>query len=328
LRSRPAILRARRGNTPSRPDSSSGVNIGARHGRFDVVLGWLCVAALAGACATPATVAPTFTYAPPKGTHYVRTVKVVNQATLIGSPLRQREEQEFVWKVAFTRQGELTVVTHQLQRLSVRLDDARVLELDGPSAEKVSVDLLVSPGPRVIDVRGAEQAASVLSSLAPATGTASGTAIEPEQVRKIAVALFEMMVRDVIGHATAPGSTWVAMDPDPAVDRKTMRVERLEPCGAARCARVTAEYQLSSDRTVNALQPASFILAQSGMDPATAQVVDAELEYQEEIIVEPETLVDHSASFARISRVIFARPDGTLVPVEFRTTLDQSSTFP
>jgi hypothetical protein len=290
---------------------------------------WLCAAAvLAGACATPATVTPTFTYAPRKGTHYVRTVKVVNEATVIGSPLRQREEQQFVWNVGFARQGELTVVTHQLQRLSVRVNDARVVELDGPSAERVSVDLLVSPGPRVIEVRGAEEAARMLSSLAAANGGASGTTIEPEQVRKIAVALFEMVVRDVVGHATAPGSTWAAMDPDPTIDRKTMRVERLEPCGAARCARVTAEYQVSSDRTLTALQSASSLLAQSGMDPATTRVVDAELEYHEEILLEPGTLVDHSASFSRISRVIFVRPDGTLVPVEFRTTLEQSSRFP
>jgi uncharacterized protein (AIM24 family) len=91
---------------------------------------------------------------------------------------------------------------------------------------------------------------------------------------------------------------------------------------------VTAEYQLSSERTVNALQSASSLLTQNGTDPATAQVVDAELEYHEEILLEPGTLVDHSATFSRISRVIFVRPDGTLVPVEFRTTLDQSSTFP
>jgi hypothetical protein len=305
------------------------VIIARRPRRFDLAHALLCaVTVLGGGCATSPAIAPTFTYAPRIGTHFVRTVKVVNQTTVIGSPLRQREEQEFVWNVAFTRQGNNTLVTHQLQRLSVRINDATAAEVDGATAKSVSVDLLVSPGPRVLEVRGAEQAARILSDLSRGTSTDSGAAIEPEQVRKIAVALFEMVVRDVVGHATVPGSTWAAMDPDPAIERKTMRVERLEPCGSARCARVTAEYELSSDRGGDALRTASAFLARSGVDPADAQVLDAALEYHEEILLEPGTLVDHSASFSRIARVIFVLPQGMQVPVEFRTTLEQTSTFP
>src|SRR5262249_53113910 len=146
---------------------------------------------------------------------------------------------------------------------SVRINDASVLDLDAATAERVSVDLLVSPGPRVLEVRGAETASRMLSTLSTGAGATSGTAIEPEQVRKIAVALFEMVVRDVVGHPSAPGSTWVAIDPDPAINRKTMRVERLEPCGNARCARVTAEYELSSDQAVNTLRPVSGLLTRS-----------------------------------------------------------------
>ena len=289
----------------------------------------LCVvAALGGACATSPAVTPTFTYAPRVGTHYVRTVKVVNQTTVIGSPLRQREEQEFVWNVSFFRQGDLTLVTHQLRRLSVRINDATAAEVDGPAAESISVDLLVGPGPRVLEVRGAERAARMLSSLYGLTGTDARATLEPEQVRKIAVALFEMVVRDVVGHASAPGSTWVAMDPDPAVDRKTMRVERLEPCGSTRCARVTAEYEVKSDHADNAVRSASAFLAQTGVAPVDTQVADAALEFHEEMLLEPGTLVDHSASFSRIARVIFVLPHGAQVPVEFRTTLEQSSSFP
>ena len=285
-------------------------------------------AAFTGACATTPPVTPTFTYAPRSGTHYVRRVKVVNEATVIGSPLRQRQEQEFVWKVAFTRQGDLTVVSHQLQRLSLRVNDASVAEVDGPTAESVSVDLLVSPGPRVLEVRGAERAAKLLSSLTLATDATSEPTIEPEQVKQIAVALFEMVVRDVVGHATAPGSSWIAMDPDPAIARKTMRVEGLEPCGTARCARVKAEYEMSTEPAVKARRTSSTSLTRVGLDPADAQVADESLEYHEEILLEPATLVDHSATFSRISRVVFVLPQGARVPVEFRTTLEQSSTFP
>ncbi|HET6983177.1 MAG TPA: hypothetical protein VFI53_13610, partial [Myxococcaceae bacterium] len=284
----------------------------------------LCaVVALTGAgCATNRAVAPAFTYAPRSGTHYVRTVKVVNETTVVGSPLRQREEQEFIWNVSFAQQGSLTVVSHQLESLSVRINDARVAEVHGPTAERVSVDLLVSPGPRVVEVRGAERAATLLSSLSGGTTDSSGPVIEPEEVRKIAVALFEMVVRDVVGHATAPGSTWVTMDPDPAIARKTMKVEGLEACGAARCARVRAEYEMSSDHGGGAIRSATAFLAQTGMNPAEAEVVEASLEYHEEILLEPGTLVDHSATFSRISRVMFLSR-GMQIPVEFRTTLEQ-----
>ena len=116
---------------------------------------WLWAAALATGCATTPIVAPTFTYAPRTGTHYVRTVKMVNETIVIGSPLRQREEQEFVWKVAFTRQGDLTLVTHQLQRLTLRVNDAEVLGGERAAREALSGDLLVSSEPRVLEVRGA-----------------------------------------------------------------------------------------------------------------------------------------------------------------------------
>jgi len=290
---------------------------------------WLWAAALATGCATTPTVAPTFTYAPRAGTHYVRTVKVVNETSVIGTPLRQREEQEFVWKVAFTRQGDLTLVTHQLERLTLRVNDAEVLGGARAPREALSVDLLVSSEPRVLEVRGAERAALILSSLAPAAsdGT-SGPVIGPEQVRQIAVELFEMAVRDVVGHPTAAGSTWVASDPDPAVDRKRMSVDGLEPCGVARCARVTARYQMSSQGAARAMRSARAFLERSGVNPAETEVLDAQLDYNDELLLEPGTLVDHGARFSRITRVTFGGPQGTPIPVEFRATLEQSSTFP
>jgi hypothetical protein len=49
---------------------------------------------LATGCATTPAVAPRFTYAPRNGTRYVRTVRVVSETTVIGTPVRQREEQE------------------------------------------------------------------------------------------------------------------------------------------------------------------------------------------------------------------------------------------
>jgi hypothetical protein len=252
----------------------------------------------------------------------------MSETTVIGTPVRQREEQEFVWNVAFARQGSNTLVTHQLQRLSVRINDALVLDAERAPGEGISVDLLVSPEPRVLEVRGTERAAELLSSLRVDLGDRSGVAIGPDQVRQIAVALFEMVVRDVVDRPTARGSTWSAPDPDPAVERKTMSVDRLEPCGPVRCARVTAQYEVSPQAALPALDAATAVLAGSGVNTSQVDVLDTTVEYHDEVLLEPETLVDHAASFSRVIRVTFGGPQGAQVPVEFRTRLEQISTFP
>jgi hypothetical protein len=289
---------------------------------------WLFAVVLATGCATTPAVAPRFTYAPRDGTRYVRTVRVVSETTVIGTPVREREEQEFVWNVSFARQGSNTLVTHQLQRLSVRINDAVVLDAERAPGEGVSVDLLVSPEPRVLEVRGTDRAAELLSSLRVDLGDRSGVAIGPDQVRRIAVALFEMVVRDVVNRPVATGSTWAAADPDPAVERKTMSVDRLEPCGPVRCARITAQYEVSPQAELPALDAATAFLARSGVDPSQADVLDTTVEYHDEVLLETGTLVDHAASFSRIIRVTLAGPQGAQVPVEFRTRLEQISTFP
>lgn len=294
----------------------------------EVARGWLWAVVLATGCATTPAVAPRFTYAPRSGTRYVRTVRMVSETTVIGTPVRQREEQEFVWNVAFARQGSNTLVTHQLQRFSLRINDAVVLDSERAPGEGVSVDLLVSPEPRVLEVRGTERAAELLSSIQADLGDRSGVKIRPDQVRRIAVALFEMVVRDVVDRPTETGSTWAAADPDPSVERKTMSVDRLEACGSVRCAWVTAQYEVRPQAARGALDAATAFLARSGLDTSQTDVLDTTVEYHDEVLLETGTLVDHAASFSRIIRVTFAGPQGARLPVEFRTRLEQSSTFP
>jgi hypothetical protein len=281
-------------------------------------------------CATTPAVAPTFTYAPPAGTRYVRTVKVVSEASLVGRPYRQRVEQEFVWNVGFAREGEHTLMTQQLQRLAVRVNGLDIIDGERVPGSNVSVDLLVSREPRVVEVRGAERAAEALSGMAsPGVQRASAPRLGTQQVKEIAVARFEMVVRDVVGHPTAPGSTWTVADTDPTVKRKSMTVDRLEPCGAARCARISAQYDVDQQAAIRqALREAAEFLAANGVNPGDAEVLEASLDYRDELLLEPNTLVDHGATFSQIARVTFSGPRGQPIPVEFRTLLEQSSMFP
>jgi len=291
---------------------------------------WWVLAALGAGCATTSGVAPTFTYAPPPGTHFVRTVKLVSETTLVGSPFRQVEEREFVWNVAVSKEGDRTLVTQQLQRVALRINDAEVLDGERVPGSAISVDLVVDREPKVTEVRGAEQAAAALGALLrPGMAESSRDLLSPEAVKAIAVARFEMVVRDVVGHPTAPGSTWVATDVDSTVKTKTLTVDRIEPCGSTRCARVSAQYEVNPQAAARrALRSAAFFLARNGVNPAEAEVVDATMQYQDELVLEPGTLVDHAANFSQKARVTFAGARGAQIPVEFRSTLVTSSEFP
>jgi hypothetical protein len=148
-------------------------------------------------------------------------------------------------------------------------------------------------------------------------------------VKEIAVARFEMVISDVVGRPTAPGSSWPVVDPDNVILKKLMTVDRLEPCGAARCARVSAQYEVNPQAAARrAMRSAAAFLARNGVNPAQAEVLDATMDYRDELLLEPSTLVDHSATFTQISRVTFAGSNGKPIPVEFRAALEQSSSFP
>lgn len=287
---------------------------------------------LAAACATtaPRPVAGKFTYAPAPGTRFVRTVKLTTETSLPGSAYRQLEEREFVWNVGVAREGGSTLVTQQLQRLAVRINGAEVVDGERVPGSELSVDLVVDRDAHITEVRGAERAAELLSGLArPGLQQVANTMFTPELVKEIAVARFEMVVGDVVGRPTAPGSSWTLTGDDPAIRRKTLTVDRLEPCGAARCARVSAQYDVVPRAAARrAMRSAAAFLARNGVDPAKAEVMDATMDYRDELVLEPDTLVDHEASFAETARVTFAGPGGQPVLVEFKSSLEQRSAFP
>ena len=294
-------------------------------------LGWVVSLLAAGCATTGQAVTPTFTYAPPPGTRYVRTVKIVTETSLPGSAYRQLEEREFVWNIGVGKEGENTLVTQQLQRLAVRVNGAALLDGERIPGSNLSVNLVVDRNAKVVEVRGAEQAAELLNSLArPASARDSGDQLfTPEVVKEIAVARFEMVVRDLVGHPTAPGSSWTAADDDPVVQKKTVTVDKLEPCGTATCARVSAQYEVNPKAAaLRALRSGAIFLAQNGVNPAQTEVLDTSFDARDELQVEPSTMIDHAATFSQTARVTFVGANGQPLQFEFRTALEQSSVFP
>jgi hypothetical protein len=315
-------------------------------------LGWV-LSFLVAACATTGrAVPPTFTYAPPPGSHWVRTVKILTETTLPGSAYRQLEERELVWNIGVSKEGDNTLVTQQLQRLTVRVNGLDLIDGERLPGTNLSVNLVVDRSAHVVEVRGAEDAAKLLSSLVRTASTADpgDQMFTAEVVKEIAVARFEMVVRNVVGHPTAPGSSWDVErdDPtaqpgkptasgsswhvepdDPAVQKKTLTVDKLEACGAATCARVSTQYVVDSKVAARrAMRAGAIFLARNGVNPAEAEVLSATLDYQDEILVEPGTLIDHSGTFSQTAKVTFVGASGQPIPVEFRTALEQSSVFP
>jgi hypothetical protein len=294
-------------------------------------LAWI-LPLLAASCATPGHgVTPTFTYAPPAGTRYVRTVKIVTETSLPGSAFRQRVEREFVWNIGVSKDGDNTLVKQQLQRLAVRVNGADIVDGERVPGSNLSVDLVVDKSAKVVDVRGAEQAAELLNGLLRpgAAQDASDQAFTTEAVKEIAVARFEMVVRDLVGHPTAPGSSWTVPDDDPAVRKKTVSVDKLEACGGATCARVSAQYDVEPQAASRrAMRSGAAFLRQNGVNPATTEVLDTSFDARDELLVEPSTMIDHSATFSQTARVIFAGAKGQPIAVEFRASLEQSAVFP
>jgi hypothetical protein len=91
---------------------------------------------------------------------------------------------------------------------------------------------------------------------------------------------------------------------------------------------MSGQYEVSPQAALSALDAATAVLARSGVDPLQGDMLDTTVEYHDEVLLETGTLVDHAASFSRVIRVTFAGAQGAQVPVEFRTRLEQSSTFP
>jgi hypothetical protein len=294
-------------------------------------LGWALSFLVAGCATTGQTVPPAFTYAPPPGSHWVRTVKIVTETTLPGSAYRQLEEREFVWNVGVSKEGDNTLVTQQLQRLAIRVNGVELIDGERLPGSNLSVNLVVDRSAHVVEVRGAEDGAKLLSSLVrPGSTPDPGEQMfTTEVVKEIAVARFEMVVRSVVGHPTAPGSSWDVEPDDPAVQKKSLTVDKLEPCGGATCARVSTQYVVDPKAAARrAMRSGAIFLARNGVNPAQAEVLNATLDYQDEILVEASTLIDHSATFSQVAKVTFVGGSGQPIPVELRTALEQSSVFP
>jgi hypothetical protein len=291
--------------------------------RFTLVL-----SLLAASCATTGhSVTPKFTYAPPAGTRYVRTVKIVTETSLPGSPYRELLEREFVWNIAVSKNGDNTLVAQQLQRLAVRLNGVDVIDGERVPGSNLSVDLVVDKNAKVLEVHGTDEAAKLLSGLLRQASTDSEPMFSPEAVKEIAVARFEMVVRDLVGHPTAPGSTWTVDPEDSIVRKKTLTVDKLEPCGTATCARVSAIRR--GPRCGGARAMGSGGVPGPGWgEPREGRGPRRQPRGTDEIQVEPSTMIDHGATFTQTSRVTFAGAKGQPIQVELKTALEQSSSLP
>ena len=214
-------------------------------------------------------------------------------------------------------------------QFSIRVNEVRKKLGPNQALAGVSLDFAEGKMHGIIGPEGAGKTTLMRTLLGLLRPDAGEAALTPARVKEIAVARFEMVVRDLVGHPTAPGSSWTAADDDPVVQKKTVTVDKLEPCGTATCARVSAQYEVNPKAAaLRALRSGAIFLAQNGVNPAQTEVLDTSFDARDELQVEPSTMIDHAATFSQTARVTFVGANGQPLQFEFRTALEQSSVFP
>ena len=255
-----------------------------------------------------------FTFAPPDGTRGVRTERRRYEIALVGTPLRDLEEDELTWSVAAHRAGDNTTIDQELTHVTLKHDGETLIDRDiDPGA--VKAQLIVDRAGNLVDVRGLEGASKTLRSLvAGGPGGAStreaGRDLSTEDLEGLVAERYDETVGDVIGHPNKVGSSWTTQgEPGSPVVSRTVSVQSVEPCGGATCARLHATYKLDPHSLVTLAGEVVRDYAKwAGQSPAKMSVQAAMYSMEGALLTEPATMVNHHASLDASGKVLFAGP--------------------
>src|SRR5882672_1082187 len=105
-----------------------------------------------------------FTFAPPDGTRGVRTEHRRYEVSLVGTPLRNLEEQELRWNIEAKHSGDQYTVNQELAHVTMKHDGETLVDRDvKPGA--VTAELVIDRAGNLVDVRGLEGTSKTLQSL-------------------------------------------------------------------------------------------------------------------------------------------------------------------
>jgi hypothetical protein len=252
-----------------------------------------------------------FTFAPPDGLRGVRTEHRRYEVSLVGTPLRDLEEEELRWNIAASRSGDEFTVDQQLAHVMMKHDGAVVVDRDvKPGA--ITAQLVVDKAGNLVDIRGLAGTAKTLDALVAGSGSGSAEerAFTTQDLKALIATRYEETVGDVVGRPTKVGTSWSTQGgPGGAVVSRTITVASAEPCGAMTCTRLNALYKLDPQTMITLARGIVRDYAHwSGQAPSKLDTQAAMYSMQGALVTEPATMVNHQASLDESGKVLFAAP--------------------
>ncbi len=252
----------------------------------------------------------TFTFAPPDGTRGVRTEHRRYEVALIGTPLRNLEEEELKWNVEAHKSGEGYTVHQELAHVMMKQDGETMVDCDvKPGA--IAADLIIDKAGNLVDVKGLEGTSKTLQSLAsPEAKKAAARVFASQSLKALVASRYEETMGDIIGRPTKVGSSWTTQGrPGAAVLSRTVTVQSMEPCGGVTCARLSGSYKLDPKTMIKLASEVVKDYARWSNTAATKLDVQAAMYSMDgTLLTEPATMLNHEASLDESGKVFFAGP--------------------
>jgi hypothetical protein len=250
-----------------------------------------------------------FTFAPPDGTHGIRTEHRRYEVSLVGTPLRTLKEEELRWNVDAKKSDQGFTVNQELAHVLLKEDGATVLDADvDPGA--ITAQLIIDKAGNLVDVRGLEGTSKALKSMLPHPNPSAEREFSPQNLRAIVATRYEESLGDVVGRPTKVGSSWTTEGrPGSAIIAKTITVQEMQTCGTQMCAQLQASYKLDPRTMVSQGSDVVHDYGRwAGQVPAKMNVQAAMYTMNGTLLTEPATMINHGASLEESGKVLFAGP--------------------
>jgi hypothetical protein len=264
--------------------------------------------------------AATFVYAPGLDRPHQERMRRTEEFSIPGSSLRNVEEWVLDWTVVVHRETNLFRRSMTLVGLKISVNGVAALRDDAVKPNSVTLEVLTDKDSNVVDVRGTEQFSNAIVALASAEAQPSVRRIfSPERLKALAIERSVELHSDFVGRPAAPGSTWLANDPNKNGTRQ-IRVVAETPCGAKRCVQVRREYDVDRQALYAEVAQRVRVYVQSqGGDASQVAVTGMDLKLEDSLLIDPQTTEYYGARFLEDMAIHVKGPNGEL-PVKFTIT--------
>ena len=256
-----------------------------------------------------------FTFAPPDGTHGVRTDHRRYEMALVGTPLRNLREQELRWNIDATHSGDQFILSQELAHVTMKHDEETIVDSDvKPGA--VVAQLIIDKAGNLVDVRGLEGTSKTLQSLfepgaeSESERAETQRAFSPQNLKALVATRYEETIGEIVGRPTKEGSSWTTQGRagGPVIAR-TVTVEKTEICGPMVCSRLEAVYKLNPKAILTGAEEIISAYARwAGQAPAKLDIQAAMYSMQGMLLTEPATMINHAASLDESGKILFQGP--------------------